>query len=203
VSEEQLAEMSEEEIQEWRDNIKQTFGPDYKFEEMENILGNKIAAIQTVSSIISSIESQEALKLLFRVNGRNIGEPMNPPYINYNGTYGQFDPLSVNRREDCLACGDIEGEENVQIVVSFDADVKYIFEAMKISGHELDPESWMITNPMSKEMYWNPLIESFKNPDEKLKSLEIQSNDIINLIPLGKAKETSEIKKYNVVVTYM
>jgi hypothetical protein len=56
---------------------------------------------------------------------------------------------------------------------------------------------------MSKEMYWNPLIESFKKPEEKLKSLEIQSNDIINLIPMGKAKENSEIKKYNVVVTYM
>lgn len=203
VSDEQLIEMSDEEIKEWKDNIKSTFGPDYQFEEMENILGNKIAAIQTVSSIISSIESQEALKLLFRANGRNIGEPMNPPYINYNGTYGQFDPLAINKREDCLACGDIEGEENVQIVVPFDADVHYIFEAMKISGHELNPDQWMITNPMSKEMYWNPLIESFKKPEEKLKSLEIQSNDIINLIPLGKAKENSEIKKYNVVVTYM
>ncbi|MFO8020256.1 MAG: ThiF family adenylyltransferase [Promethearchaeia archaeon] len=203
VSEEQLKQMSEEEIQEWRENIKETFGPDYKFEEMENILGNKIAAIQTVSSIISSIESQEALKLLFRVNGKNIGEPMNPPYLNYNGTYGQFDPLNINKREECLACGDVEGEENVQIVVPFDADIEYIFEAMEISGHKLDPESWMITNPMSKEMYWNPLVESFRNPEKKLKSLEIESNDVINLTPLGDAKENSDIKKYNVVVTYM
>jgi len=124
--------LSEEEILEWKNNIEDTFGPDYKFEEMENILGNKIAAIQTVSSVIASIQSQEALKLLFRVKGRNIGAPMDPPYVNYNGIYGQFDHLNIIKREDCLACGKIEGEENVQIVVPFDADVGYIFKAMKI-----------------------------------------------------------------------
>jgi ubiquitin-activating enzyme E1 C len=147
VPAEKMATLTPEEIQEWKNNIKETFGTDYKFEEMENILGNKIAAIQTVSSIISSIESQEALKLLFRAKGRNIGPPMDPPYVNYNGVYGQFDPLDIIKREDCLACGKIEGEENVQIVVPFDADVGYIFEAMEISGHKLDTELWMITNP--------------------------------------------------------
>jgi len=198
--------LSEEEIQEWKKNIKKTFGPDYKFEEMENILGNKIAAIQTVSSIISSIESHEALKLLFRANGRDIGPPMYPPYINYNGVYGQFDPVEVARREDCLACGDIEGEENVQIVVPFDADVGYIFEAMKISGYELDPEHWLITNPRNKEIYWDPNANNpiFKDPDVKLRGeLKVESNEIITLTPLGEAKEQSNIKKYNVIVTYM
>jgi len=206
VTEEKLAEMSESEIQELKNNIKETFGPDYKFEEMENILGNKIAAIQTVSSIISSIESQEALKLLFRVKGRNIGSPMDPPYINYNGVYGQFDALEISRREDCLACGEIEGEENVQIVVPFDADVGYIFEAMKISEHPLDPELWMITNPMNKEIYWDPNATNpiFKDPKVKLQAeLKLKSNDIVSITPVGKAKEESEIKKYNVVITYM
>ncbi|MFX1279687.1 MAG: hypothetical protein ACFFA3_09745, partial [Promethearchaeota archaeon] len=179
------------------------FGADYKFEEMENILGNKIAAIQTVSSVISSIQSQEALKLLFRVNGRNIGSPMDPPYVNYNGIYGQFDHLTILKREDCLACGKIEGEENVQIVVPFDANVGYIFEAMRISEHTLDPELWMITNPMTKEIYWNPYMPSLKDPDIKLNTLKIKSNDIITLSPLGKALAESEIKKFNVVVTFM
>ncbi|MHA2270101.1 MAG: hypothetical protein ACXAB8_20110 [Promethearchaeota archaeon] len=194
---------NEKEIEEWRTNIKETFGPDYKFEEMENILGNKIAAIQTVSSIISSIESQEALKLLFRVKGRNIGDPMEPPYVNYNGIYGQFDHLYVLKRDDCLACGKIEGEENVQLVVPFDADVGYIFKAMEISEHKLDPELWMITNPMTKEIYWNPYMPSLKDPDIKLTSLKIKSNDIVTLSPLGKALAESEIKKYNVVIAFM
>jgi ubiquitin-activating enzyme E1 C len=203
VPAEKMATLTPEEIQEWKNNIKETFGTDYKFEEMENILGNKIAAIQTVSSIISSIESQEALKLLFRAKGRNIGPPMDPPYVNYNGVYGQFDPLDIIKREDCLACGKIEGEENVQIVVPFDADVGYIFEAMEISGHKLDTELWMITNPMSKEIYWNPYIPSMKDPKVKLTSLKIKSNDIISMTPLGQAKEESEIKKYNVIITFM
>ena len=195
--------LTEEEIEEWKNNIKETFGPDYKFEEMENILGNKIAAIQSVSSIISSIQSQEALKLLFRVKGRNIGPPMDPPYVNYNGIYGQFDHLNIIKRDDCLACGKVEGEENVQIVVPFDADVGYIFEAMKITGYDLDPELWMITNPMTKEIYWNPYMPSLKDPDAKLTSLKIKSNDIITLTPLGQALTESEIKKYNIVITFM
>ncbi|KKN29793.1 hypothetical protein LCGC14_0840410, partial [marine sediment metagenome] len=195
--------LTQEEIEEWKKNIKETFGSDYNFEEMENILGNKIAAIQTVSSIISSIESQEALKLLFRVKGRNIGPPMDPPYVNYNGVYGQFDHLNIIKRDDCLACGNIEGEENVQIVVPFDADVGYIFEAMEISEHKLDPELWMITNPMTKEIYWNPYMPSLKDPNIKLTALKIKSNDIVTLTPLGKALIESEIKKYNVVIAFM
>jgi molybdopterin/thiamine biosynthesis adenylyltransferase len=204
VPSEDLKALNEHEIKEWRENIKKTFGPDFKFEEMENILGNKIPAIQTVSSIISSIESQEALKLLFRVKGRNIGPPMNPPYLNYNGVYGQFDQLQVSKRDDCIACGDVEGEENVQIVVPFDADVKYIFKAMEISGFDLDPENWIITHQTSKMILWDPTKPRLKDPDVKLKSeLKLKSNDIISLTPIGEAKEKSNIVKYNVVVTYM
>ena len=204
VSPEKLETLSDEEIQEWKDNIKETFGANYKFEEMENILGNKIAAIQSVSSVISSIQSQEALKLLFRLHGRNIGPPMDPPYVNYNGVYGQFDHLDITKRDDCLACGKIEGEENVQIVVPFDADVGYIFKAMRITGYELEPMLWMITNPVNKEMFWNPYMSGeFKDPSIKLTALKIKSNDIITLTPLGKAKVESEIKKYNVIITYM
>ena len=203
VPSEERESLTQEEIEEWKKNIRETFGEDYKFEEMENILGNKIAAIQTVSSIISSIESQEALKLLFRVKGRNIGPPMDPCYVNYNGVYGQFDALPILKRKDCLACGEIEGEENIQIVVPFDADVGYIFEAMKIAEYELDPELWMITNPMTKEIYWNPYMPSLKDPDIKLTALKIKSNDIVSLTPLGKALIESEIKKYNVIIAFM
>lgn len=204
VPPEKQDDLTEEEIREWRENIKKTFGPDYKFEEMENILGNKVAAIQTVSSIISSIESQEALKLLFRVHGKDIGPPMNPPYINYNGIYGQFDPLSIDKRDDCLACGDIEGEENVQIVVPFDANLGYVFKAMEISGYELNPERWMITHSVSKDLLWNPYASSDDDLDLKLKGdLEIDSNEVLILTPLGKVEDDSEIEKFNVIVKYM
>jgi molybdopterin/thiamine biosynthesis adenylyltransferase len=203
VPPEKLKDLMDGEIEEWKDNIRKSFGDDFKFEEMENILGNKIAAVQTVSSIIASIQSQEALKLLFRMRGRNIGDPMDPPYVNYNGVYGQFDPLEIIKREDCLACGKIEGEENVHIVVPFDADIGYIFKAMRIIGHNLDPILWMMTNPVTKEIYWNPYIPSMKDPNVKLNDLKIMNNDVVSLSPLGKAKVESEIKKYNVIITFM
>ena len=206
TTEEQLAEMSETEIQELKGNIAKTFGPDYKFEEMENILGNKIAAIQTVSSIISSVESQEALKLLFLSKGRNIGPPMYPPYVNYNGVYGQFDSVPISKRPECLACGSIEGEESINIALVITAAVKDIWGAFKVIDMPLDPNEWLITNPMNKEIIWDPNATNpiLKDPNVTLLGdLKINSNDIISLTPLGKAKETSEIKKYNVIVTYI
>jgi molybdopterin/thiamine biosynthesis adenylyltransferase len=204
VAPEKRDSLKSEEIEEWKENIKNTFGPDFKFEEMENILGNKIAAIQTVSSIIASIQSQEGLKLLFRVKGRNIGPPMDPPYVNYNGVYGQFDHLDIIKREDCLACGKkIENEENVNIVVPFDADVGYIFRALEISGFSLNSELWMMTNPMTKEIIWNPLVPNLKDPNFKLRALNINSNDMVAITPLGKAREQSEVKKYNVIISYL
>jgi hypothetical protein len=53
-------------------------------------------------------------------------------------------------------------------------------------------------------MFWNPYMSGeFKDPNIKLTSLKIKSNDIITLTPLGQAKIDSEIKKYNVIITYM
>ena len=206
VSDEKLAEMSESEIQEWKRNIKDTFGPDYKFEEMENILGNKIAAIQSVSSIISSIETQEALKLLFRVKGRNIGPPMDPPYLNYNRVYGIFEALDIIKREDCIACGKVEGEENIQIVLEFNADLGKIFWALEQIEIPLNPQEWLVSNPMTKEIYWDPNSNNpiFKDFNVNLQAeLKLRSNDIVSLTPLGKVKEQSEIMKYNIIIKFM
>jgi len=203
VSDEQLLTLSEEEIQEWKENIHDTFGPDYLFEDMENILGNKIAAIQTVSSIIASIQSQEALKLIFRTKGRDIGPPMDPPYVNYSGIYGIFEQIPVFKRNDCIDCGDVEGEENLSIVVPFNAKVEDIFNALDVTGYKLDPEKWLITNSMNKEIIWHPTIPTFKDPEAPLKSLKITSNDVITLTPLSKNISELEIKKYNVIVVYM
>jgi hypothetical protein len=44
---------------------------------------------------------------------------------------------------------------------------------------------------------------SLKDPEIKLTTLKIKSNDIITLSPLGKALAESEIKKFNVVIAFM
>ncbi len=205
VPEEKRVELTPDKIEEWKTNIKETFGPDFKFEELENIIGNKIPTIQTVNAIISSVQSQEILKLLFRAKGKNIGAPMDPPYVNYNGVYGMFDAVPISRRDDCLACGKIEGEENIQIVVPFDADVGYIFKAMEISGNKLNTDEWMITS-LTKEIFWNPLSSNLAMKDPKVKlqaELKVKSNDIVYVTPVGKAKDESAIKKFNVIINFM
>ncbi|MHA1466945.1 MAG: hypothetical protein ACTSP6_02570, partial [Promethearchaeota archaeon] len=86
------------------------------------------------------------------------------------------------------------------------ANLNYIFEAMEISGHQLDPDLWMIINPMNKEIYWDPnsANPTFKDPNVKLRSeLKLRSNDLVTMTPLGEAKEKSEIKKYNVIIRFL
>ena len=167
--------------------------------------------VQTIFSAISpgtesSIESQEALKLLFRAKGRNIGPPMYPPYVNYNGVYGQFDPVPISKRDDCLACGKIEGEESINIALPITAALKDIWNAFKLIDMPLEPSEWLITNPMTKEIIWDPNASNpiFKDPNVTFKAdLKINSNDIIAMTPLGKAKEESKINKYNIIISYI
>jgi len=156
ISPEEKETITKEEIIQRGKNIEQTFGPLFSPEDMENIIGNKIPAVQTVSSIIASLESQEALKLIFAMRGVKIGEIMNPPYVNYNGLYGQFDPLPVSRREDCVACGKIEGIENISLLLPKDATFLQLFNAIENEGFALDPDKWSISNSMTMTYIYLP-----------------------------------------------
>jgi molybdopterin/thiamine biosynthesis adenylyltransferase len=156
ISPEERNQLSTEEMRERKDNIDLTFGPDFSPEDMENIIQNKMPAIQTVSSVISSIESQEALKILFRLKGINVGQIMDPPYVNYNGVFGQFDAIPLSRREDCVACGTIEGVENLSLLIPNDATFKTVFELIRSQKYNIDPEKWSISNPLTKAYIYLP-----------------------------------------------
>ncbi|HMF32215.1 MAG TPA: ThiF family adenylyltransferase [Candidatus Lokiarchaeia archaeon] len=201
-TEEQIAEMSEEEQQNARERIKQTFGPDYTSDEMENILGNKIPAVQTVSSVISSIESQEALKLVFRMHGRDVGDPMFPPYINYNGIFGQFDHVPVSRRDDCVACGSGKGQENMEIVIPADnATVNDLFVAMAKAKSQLDEEKWLVTVVTNGDILWDPRNDQLRNLDYQLSESGVVNGSEIRFTPIpDAADEEKKISQYNVFV---
>jgi molybdopterin/thiamine biosynthesis adenylyltransferase len=192
--------MPPEEIDRIKQNIFVTFGGDFELDDMENILGNKIPAIQSVSSIISSIESQEALKLIFLMNGRNIGSVMDPPYVNYNGVFGQFDQVPVSRREDCVACGQNQGQENAQVAIPGDSTVGDLFNAILQMRLPINKENWMITNPMTKSFIYNPMFEKGRTENQKLSDFEVKNGDELTFTPFGKEKEKAEIKQYNVVI---
>lgn len=206
LTEEEMAALSDAEKAKIRQQIRETFGPDFIATDMENIIGNKIPAIQTVSSIISSLESQEALKLLFRVRGRDIGPPMDPPYVNYNGVYGQFDAVPVARREDCVACGHIKGVENVEIVApAVDGKVSDLFVGMRKAGYGIDETRWLVTVPMLNNLIlWDPSKPKLKDPDFSFKEAKLQNGAMLLFTAMGdlykKLEAEGDIFKYNVLL---
>ncbi|MBD3350084.1 MAG: hypothetical protein GF364_01200 [Candidatus Lokiarchaeota archaeon] len=170
ISPEERDTITKEEIIERGRNIEKAFGPLLEPEDMENIIENKIPAVQTVSSIIASLESQEALKLVFQMRGVKVGDVMNPPYLNYNGVYGQFDAVPLNRREDCVACGNVKGMENLSLLINEDATFQTLFDLIGKEGFKLDPGKWAITNSMTKAFIYLP--DNPKSPTLKDKCLE-------------------------------
>lgn len=193
-------QISEKEITQIKRNILATFGNNFDLEDMENILGNKIPAIQSVSSIISSIQSQEAIKLVFLKAGKNVGPIMDPPYINYNGVYGLFEQLDVSRTETCVVCGSGKGQENLTVALPKESTVSDLFKAMNEVNISITPDDWMITNPLTKQFVYNPLFENGRTGPKKLEEFELKNMDEITLTAFGKKKEENEIKQFNVIL---
>lgn len=205
--------ISEESIQEIKLNILNTFGEDFALEDMENILGNKIPAIQSVSSIISSIQSQEILKILFLMYDHSIGEVMDPPYINYNGVYGLFEPVQISRLEDCVACGSKQGQENITVAVASDATINDLFKAVRDYFPSVSKNSFIITNPLSKQFIYNPLFEKGKTGAKSLQEMGLQNYSEVVFTAIGqnitneqktpssnKNKVDLRIQQYNVTI---
>ena len=212
---EQKDSISPAELAEVTNNIFHTFGGDFSLEDMENVLGNKIPAIQSVSSIISSIQSQEILKILFLMHDETVGLVMDPPYINYNGVYGLFDQLEVSRLEDCVACGSRQGQENLTIVVPSGATINDIFRAVQDYHPAIQPKNFIITNPLTKQFLYNPLFERGNTGEKTLEEMQIQHYTEIVFTPIGKIETTDathqkevthsnegalKIRQYNVTV---
>ena len=64
ISDEERDTITEEDMEQRKQNIFETFGGDFDVDAVEKILGNKIPAIQSVNAIISAIQSQEILKMI-------------------------------------------------------------------------------------------------------------------------------------------
>jgi len=156
ISDDEKNSITKDELIERGRNIETVFGPLFSPEDMENIIGYKIPAVQTVSSIIASLESQEALKLIFLMHGIKVGDIMNPSYINYNGVYGQFDQIPINRRKQCVACGESEGIENLSIIIPKNSTFQQLFDLIASQGYKLEPEKWSITNSLTKNFIYLP-----------------------------------------------
>jgi len=79
--------------------------------EVENVLMNKLPSVITVNAVVASIQSHEALKVLHRIKGRDIGPPMDPTYIEYSSRYGIFTPVEIEIDPACQTCSRVAGDE--------------------------------------------------------------------------------------------
>jgi ubiquitin-activating enzyme E1 C len=174
-------------------------------QDMENILENKIPAIQTVSAVIASIESMEALKMACIQNATEKPDQysaVDPTYINYNGLYGIFDHMPVLKREDCIVCGTIKGLEYAQIPITPESTIGDIFDSLQKSGVITADQKFMMTNVATKGILFHPSIASLGDKKKKLVDLSIKPCSEVLLTPFGVPKQPdgSEPLKYQVTL---
>ncbi len=79
--------------------------------EVENLLMNKLPSVITVNAVVASLQSHEALKVLHRIKGRDIGPPMDPTYIEYSSQYGILTPVEIEIDPACQSCSRTAGDE--------------------------------------------------------------------------------------------
>ena len=169
-----LVRMANKDAENW--NYKPTFVD----EDMENILKNKMPAIQTVNAVISSIQSHEVVKILHLLKGKSIGLPMSPPYLNYNGVYGLIEYIEIGKWDDCPACG--KGHKIVQTVIDPNGTIGDLFEGLKKGGYDLNPQMWSTTREISKKIIYNPFIPQFKDLNVKIKDAGVLDLDVLLLV---------------------
>nr|MDO8112195.1 ThiF family adenylyltransferase [Candidatus Sigynarchaeota archaeon] len=172
-------------------------------QDMENILENKIPAIQTVSAVIASIESMEAMKMACIQNSPQKPEDIamvDPTYMNYNGMYGIFDHLPVERREDCSVCGTVKGIEFVSIPITPATTIEDILVSLQKVGTIKEDQKFMITNVTTKGIVYHPSIPSMGDKTKKLADLGLKPGNDVLLTPFGvsKAPDGSEPTKFQV-----
>lgn len=172
-------------------------------QDMENILENKIPAIQTVSAVIASIESMEAMKMACIQNADEKPAEysvMNPTYINYNGMYGIFDHLPVLKRDDCIVCGTVKGIEYISIPIMPDSTIEDILLSLQKIGTITEDQKFMITNATTKGIIYHPSIPNMSDKSKLLVDIGIGTGTDVLLTPFGvpKPEDGSEPTKYQV-----
>lgn len=171
-----LVKMSNKDAENWN------YAPTFVEEDMENILKNKMPAIQTINAVISSIQSHEVLKILHLLKGKNIGLPMSPTYLNYNGVYGLIEYIDIGKWDDCPACGKGERIRIVHLIVDPNGTINDIFEGLKKADFDLNPQTWFITREISKKIIYNPYIPKFNDLNRKINDAGILDLDVLLLV---------------------
>ncbi len=166
-----LVKMANQDAENWN------FAATFIEEDAENILKNKMPAIQTVNAVISSIQSHEVLKILHLIKGKNIGMPMSPPYLNYNGVWGLIEYIEIGKWDECPACG--KGKEIRSLLIDPAGTISNIFEGLKGAGFDLNPKMWSITREISKKIIYHPFIPQFNDVNKRMSEVGVLDHDVL------------------------
>lgn len=77
---------------------------EFTLDEAVSMIDFHEPTVITINAVIASIQSQEAIKALHQLHGRNIGQ-VNLEYTIYNGVTGKFFYLKKPPNPDCQLCG--------------------------------------------------------------------------------------------------
>jgi len=164
---------------------KETFIP----EEIENIIANKIPSILTVNAVISGIVSHEVLKILHRLKGRDIGEIMSPPYLEYSSAYGIFTPVEIARDENCSVCGKVR--VNVRLSLKENSTMGDLMSALGEAGYKL-PRTALVTKVIDARVIMAPGQDIL---DMKLSVLKVRNHDILRATYTSKGEDGAQERK--------
>ncbi len=107
----------------------------------------------------------------------------------------------MGRRLDCVACGSVQGIENLSIIIPKEATFGLLFSIIEQHGFKLDSNKWTITNDMTKEFVYLP-----GNPNSPTVLDKCSEKGISDLtfykFSTAPANAIKEIHILNVQITY-
>jgi molybdopterin/thiamine biosynthesis adenylyltransferase len=149
---------------------KHNFLPVYTEAEVVKILDRHEPGVITINSIVSAIQSQEAVKILNYLKGNHsLGEPLKE-YLILNAMTMKLYYLEKKRNAECIQCG--YNVKRVIIKINEKSKCQSIMDSLLKMGLELDPE----LEPILTTMDFNSirLIDFDTTPaDNGIRNLEL------------------------------
>ncbi len=119
--------------------MKFQFLPVFEKPEIVKLIDRHDPGIITINSVIASLQSHEAIKILNYLKGnRALGIPSDK-YVIYNGMTMKFYYLEKRRNPECTQCGDGAKRETITVMKTNTAQV--ILDTLIAKGYALDPDA--------------------------------------------------------------
>ena len=121
---------------------KHAFDPEFTNGEIVKIIDHHEPGLITINAVVSSLESHEAIKILYTLKGnKSLGTP-NSQYVIYNGMSLKFFWIEKKKNLECVQCSDQVQRETIEIAPTSPCET--IIQHLEQKGYELDPDLFPI-----------------------------------------------------------